>query len=155
MEVEFKSCTTSCIACVMDRDRGDQVVFFTSSKHFVLCHDAQVDLQMEHSYSSASPSMHGAQTTSPLPPPADPIPTYEPNQPDSYYPSALNIFERIWHDRYHFLFQRGLQLRPRYRPGWTPSWLNTKGEFLLAEDSLEQPVRLFPDPLSPLTTMFT
>ncbi|KIJ95230.1 hypothetical protein K443DRAFT_11526 [Laccaria amethystina LaAM-08-1] len=32
----------------------------------------------------------------------------------------------------------GLQLRPRYRPGWTPSRLNAKGEFVVHEDSLPQ-----------------
>lgn len=83
--------------------------------------------------------MRGTQEIPTVRPPPDPIPTYEPNQPDSYYPPALNRFERIWHDRYHFLLQKGLELRPRYRPGWTPSWLNTKEEFLLSEDSLEQP----------------
>ncbi|EDR13591.1 uncharacterized protein LACBIDRAFT_322624 [Laccaria bicolor S238N-H82] len=84
--------------------------------------------------------MRGTQEIPTVRPPPDPIPTYEPNQPDSYYPPALNRFERIWHDRYHFLLQKGLQLRPRYRPGWVPSWLNAKGEFLLHEDSLQQPI---------------
>jgi len=88
--------------------------------------------------------MRGTQSISTTPPPPDPIPVYKPNQPDSYYPPALNRFERIWHDRYHFLLQKGFELRPRYRPGWTPSWLNAKGEPLLCEDSLQHLVRPFP-----------
>jgi len=31
--------------------------------------------------------------------------------------------EAKWRDRYHFLLDRGFELRPRYRPGWIPSWL--------------------------------
>lgn len=96
-------------------------------------------MQTEH-HNPPSFSMRGVPTTSSAVPPPDPVPAYEPNQPDSHYHSELNVFERIWHDRYHFLLQMGLQLRPRYRPEWTPSWLNAKGEFLLFEDSLEQPV---------------
>lgn len=88
--------------------------------------------------------MRGTQSISTTPPPPDPVPVYKPIQPDSYYPPALNRFERIWHDRYHFLLQKGFELRPRYRPGWTPSWLNTKGELFLCEDSLQHLVRLFP-----------
>ncbi|KAH8111764.1 kinase-like domain-containing protein [Phellopilus nigrolimitatus] len=30
-----------------------------------------------------------------------------------------------WRDHYEFLLSRGYQLRPRYRPGWKPSWLET------------------------------
>ena len=98
-------------------------------------------MQAEHTSHPTSFSMHVAQTISTARPPPDPIPTYEPNYPESHYPSELNLFERVWHDRYHFLLQKGLQLRPRYRPGWSPSWLNSKGESLLYEDSLEHPVR--------------
>ena len=108
-------------------------------------------MQTEHSSHPTSFSMRGTQTISTTSPPPDPIPAYEPKQSDSYYPPALNTFERIWHDRYHFLLQKGLQLRPRYRPGWVPSWLNAKGEFLLFEDSLEQPVRPCLDSQSALT----
>ena len=110
-------------------------------------------MHTEHSSRPTSFSMCGTQTISSAPPPrSDPIPTYEPNHPDSYYPSDLNLFEKVWHDRYHFLLQKGLQLRPRYRPGWTPSWLNAEGDFLLFEDSLEQPVRCcFLDLHLPLT----
>ena len=81
--------------------------------------------------------MRSTQAISTVRPPPDTTPTYEPNQPDAYDPPALNRFERVRDDRYHFLLQKGRRLRPRYRPGW----LNAKGEFLLYEDSLQQPVR--------------
>ena len=86
--------------------------------------------------------MRGTPEISIVHPPPDPIPIYKPNQPDSHYPPSLNRFERIWHDRYHFLLEKGLELRPRYRPGWTPSWLKAKGEFFICEDSLQHLVRL-------------
>jgi hypothetical protein len=30
--------------------------------------------------------------------------------------------EEIWVQHFHFLVDRGYQLRPRYNPDWVPSW---------------------------------
>ena len=36
--------------------------------------------------------------------------------------------EKWWRDRAYVLERRGYRLRPRFRPGWVPSWLvNGKG----------------------------
>lgn len=48
--------------------------------------------------------------------------------------------EITWRDRQPFLESRGYMLRPRLRPGWTPSWLRTGAYFLRAEDSVPLPV---------------
>lgn len=34
----------------------------------------------------------------------------------------LGGLECWWRDRYDWLAERGYMLRPRYRPGWKPSW---------------------------------
>lgn len=36
--------------------------------------------------------------------------------------AELNDIEKYWHDKQPFLERRGYALRPRLRPGWTPSW---------------------------------
>ncbi|KAG8920047.1 hypothetical protein FRC01_000951 [Tulasnella sp. 417] len=38
-------------------------------------------------------------------------------------PERLAEFELPWLARYEFLKERGYLLRPRYRPGWVPSWI--------------------------------
>lgn len=50
----------------------------------------------------------------------DPIQRFQ-SSPDT----VISPQESKWRDIYHFLFNRGLELRPRYRPGWIPSWLGT------------------------------
>jgi hypothetical protein len=121
-------------------------MFVTSSSNICHCTDFKLlaffSMQTEHSSNSTSFSMRGTQTTSTTRPLPDPIPIYKPSQPDSYYPPTPNLCERIWDDRYNFLLQMGLQLRPSYRPGWTPSRLNAKGEFVVHEDSVQHLVRL-------------
>ncbi|TRM61240.1 kinase-like domain-containing protein [Schizophyllum amplum] len=42
--------------------------------------------------------------------------------------------ERWWVDHQPWLERHGYMLRPRYRPGWKPSWHTTKAYVLLAED---------------------
>ncbi|KAL5513661.1 hypothetical protein ACEPAH_4060 [Sanghuangporus vaninii] len=37
----------------------------------------------------------------------------------------LNNHERWWMERAEFLESRGYRLRPRFRPGWVPSWQNS------------------------------
>jgi hypothetical protein len=39
-----------------------------------------------------------------------------------YRHDALSSHEKWWMERYDFLESRGYRLRPRYRPGWEPSW---------------------------------
>ncbi|EIW87431.1 hypothetical protein CONPUDRAFT_134578 [Coniophora puteana RWD-64-598 SS2] len=49
---------------------------------------------------------------------------------------AATLFkpEVWWAERYQWLKDRGYELRPRYRPGWTPSWRGTKKQFYQCED---------------------
>ncbi|RDB20142.1 hypothetical protein Hypma_012977 [Hypsizygus marmoreus] len=56
----------------------------------------------------------------------------------SLYNTKLNELERDWRDRYTFFLEHGLELRPRYRPGWTPSWLGTTLDPAYCTDSIEQ-----------------
>jgi hypothetical protein len=52
----------------------------------------------------------------------------------------LSSHEITWRDRQQFLESRGYMLRPRLRPGWTPSWLRTGTYWRRAEDSAQLPV---------------
>ncbi|RDB17155.1 hypothetical protein Hypma_001985 [Hypsizygus marmoreus] len=49
----------------------------------------------------------------------------------------LDPQELKWRDRYIFLRERGYELRPRYRPGWTPSWIGTSLERWKCEDAVD------------------
>ena len=40
-----------------------------------------------------------------------------------------------WSQHFGWLKDRGYLLRPRYAPGWVPSWKGTKKKKLLCEDS--------------------
>ncbi|KAF9230285.1 hypothetical protein BU15DRAFT_91146 [Melanogaster broomeanus] len=42
--------------------------------------------------------------------------------------------EKWWADRYEWLKGRGYLLRPRFSPGWIPSWENTKKHWFECED---------------------
>lgn len=56
-------------------------------------------------------------------------------RPDSY--AKLAAVEIAWRDRQPYLESRGYMLRPRYRPGWQPSWkLDPTIRARHAEDSL-------------------
>ncbi|TFK83980.1 hypothetical protein K466DRAFT_554244 [Polyporus arcularius HHB13444] len=44
--------------------------------------------------------------------------------------------EKYWRDRYAFLQESGYALRPRYRPGWKPSWTGTNRDPMFCEDSI-------------------
>lgn len=46
----------------------------------------------------------------------------------------LEPHETTWMKRYHILLAQGLQLRPRLRPGWQPSWTYPGGNALMSED---------------------
>lgn len=46
-----------------------------------------------------------------------------------------------WKDRYTALASQGYLLRPRYRPGWSPSWRGTNLDPTYCEDSVNILVR--------------
>ncbi|KAI0765735.1 kinase-like domain-containing protein [Trametes elegans] len=48
----------------------------------------------------------------------------------------LSPGEQFWTDRQQYLQQRGYQLRPRYIPGWEPSWKGTNLNPTFCEDSI-------------------
>ncbi|OBZ75942.1 hypothetical protein A0H81_04132 [Grifola frondosa] len=49
---------------------------------------------------------------------------------------GLTEAEKSWKNRYSPLESRGYILRPRYRPGWSPSWLGTNLHPKFCEDSI-------------------
>ncbi|KAI9069041.1 kinase-like protein [Trametes sanguinea] len=44
--------------------------------------------------------------------------------------------EVFWQERYRYLKDRGYLLRPRYAPGWRPSWIGTRRDPTYCEDSI-------------------
>lgn len=61
--------------------------------------------------------------------------------------SKLRNNEMKWRDRHAMLEKEGYILRPRLRPGWTPSWLQSGKSPLKCEDGEPLPVEslvLFP-----------
>ena len=48
----------------------------------------------------------------------------------------LSERETFWRDRYDWLKEHGYELRPRFRPGWTPSWQGTKRTIISCEDGM-------------------
>jgi hypothetical protein len=64
-------------------------------------------------------------------------------------PGDIDELERWWVDRQVALEQAGYMLRSRYRPGWKPSWTDTKRFYLDCEDGQSVEVSDgFPFPLS-------
>ncbi|KAI0000226.1 hypothetical protein BJV74DRAFT_766972 [Russula compacta] len=55
----------------------------------------------------------------------------------------LSSYEIVWRDRQPFLESKGYMLRPRLRPGWTPSWLTTRKPRRFCEDFARLPLRPF------------
>ena len=55
-------------------------------------------------------------------------------------PVDLSLLEIRWRDRQPFLEYKGYMLRPRLRPGWTPSWLTTGEDHDYCEDAARLPV---------------
>ncbi|KAF7315852.1 Protein kinase domain-containing protein [Mycena indigotica] len=52
----------------------------------------------------------------------------------------LGEHELYWRDRYEWLKENGYELRPRFRPGWVPSWQgNPKTLQIFCEDSWRPP----------------
>ena len=57
--------------------------------------------------------------------------------------SVLNPGEAWWRDHQQWLAERGYMLRPRYRPGWKPSWSKTPGKpYWTCEDGISASVRI-------------
>jgi len=54
--------------------------------------------------------------------------------------AQLSSYEIVWRDRQPFLESKGYMLRPRLRPGWTPSWLATGKSRIFSEDFARLPV---------------
>jgi hypothetical protein len=52
----------------------------------------------------------------------------------------LDGSEIWWVERQEALERAGYMLRPRYRPGWKPSWVGTDKHFLSFEDGQMQAV---------------
>jgi len=62
-----------------------------------------------------------------------------PDLSTSYLDGKLQPWEVTWRDRFEGLKSNGYLLRPRFRPGWQPSWLQTGltgSDRLRAEDFL-------------------
>lgn len=58
--------------------------------------------------------------------------------------SRLSNTETKWKNRAEMLENEGYTLRPRLRPGWTPSWLASGKHPLECEDGQRLPVGDFP-----------
>ena len=54
--------------------------------------------------------------------------------------SGLSNAETKWRDRSEMLDKEGYILRPRLRPGWTPSWLESGKPPMACEDGERLPV---------------
>ena len=61
--------------------------------------------------------------------------------------STLRNNEMKWRDRHDMLDKEGYVLRPRLRPGWTPSWLQSGKSPLECEDGEPLPVDISPIPV--------
>lgn len=61
-------------------------------------------------------------------------PTYEDT-------GRLSELELWWSKHYTWLKENGYILRPRYAPGWTPSWEGTKKSWFVCEDGCVAKVR--------------
>ena len=64
------------------------------------------------------------------------------NLPPTNYPGPVTLSSREvkWKDRQPFLEFKGYMLRPRLRPGWTPSWLSTGEDYRTCKDAKRIPV---------------
>ena len=54
----------------------------------------------------------------------------------------IDPVEAWWVERQETLERVGYMLRPRYRPGWKPSWAGTNKEYNRCEDGQLQAVRM-------------
>jgi hypothetical protein len=63
-------------------------------------------------------------------------------------PEKLSDVEKRWVSYQPYLLSRGYQLRPRYRPGWVPSWTHTGANPYDCEDGINSLVRVNNTPRS-------
>ena len=56
---------------------------------------------------------------------------------------TLSEIEEKWRDRHGMLKAEGYELRPRLRPGWKPSWIESGADPLECEDGELLPVGQF------------
>ena len=54
----------------------------------------------------------------------------------------IDLVEAWWVERQEALERTGYMLRPRYCPGWKPSWAGTNKDYLHCEDGQLQLVRV-------------
>ena len=59
--------------------------------------------------------------------------------------STLSHDEEKWKGRHEMLKHEGFELRPRLRPGWKPSWIESGADPLDCEDGELLPVGCFAD----------
>lgn len=75
----------------------------------------------------------------------------DPDEMESYRQATVDgafdllLSEVWWRDHSTFLESRGYRLRPRFRPGWSPSWMASNFNPLLCEDG--QNLDVFPFPI--------
>ncbi|TFK92760.1 hypothetical protein K466DRAFT_562133, partial [Polyporus arcularius HHB13444] len=98
----------------------------------------QQERQPQSHRAPTGPSIRIRFKASPRPPPS--LPTNSPvsmkyDDPESF-PGGLRGMEVYWAHRYEFLNSAGYQLRPRYRPGWVPSWQASKKSRWDVEDGV-------------------
>jgi len=75
---------------------------------------------------------------------------YEPNAEEiALVIATLSNDEEKWRDRHGMLKLEGYELRPRLRPGWKPSWLESGADPLECEDGETLPVSYFADQSNP------
>lgn len=67
-----------------------------------------------------------------------------PRQFVSQLRATLTPAEQEWKDKVPFLEAHGYRLRPRYRDGWKPSWIDRDVEMEMCEDWYPLPVRCNP-----------
>ena len=62
------------------------------------------------------------------------------NEELSRLAAQLYDYEIAWRNKQQYLETRGYMLRPRYRPGWVPSWYHNGTDPELCEDFYSLPV---------------
>ena len=74
------------------------------------------------------------------------------NNPNEIPLGGIDERETWWAERQEALERAGYMLRPRYRPGWKPSWEGTDKFYFRCEDGQKEAVRV--DPFSPFTSIY-
>ena len=72
--------------------------------------------------------------------PPDPVSTHDSYAEIANRATKLTAKEAVWREKQPFLEQQGYMLRPRYRPGWIPSWKDDNSRVYTADDGIFLPV---------------